>query len=180
MVSLGCFVMLLHQFAPRQQHVSLCVNSTVYVCAGVNTVTGAYYNDCWGSTNLGVTWWSAGQAPFAGRAGAAGYVLGSSLYVHGGVGASGAVWSDVWSSDASMEWWLVSAGAGPSRSAAGAVVAGGSFVLIGGDDGVSSAGSNLVWVSADRGVTWSVRCGAAPFSVRSGHSVILANGALFL
>lgn len=154
-------------------------NSTLLLFGGEDGVLGSNFaNDVWRSDDGAQSWRLVlKHAPWKGRAGHKGVVVGDEVWVLGGGRSTVArqLFNDVWASaDYGVTWEQRTAAAEWSpRAGMETAVLGSRVVLMGGDHDVpvfSSAGPNYhdVWSSGDGGRTWQFVANAT-WSERTGQ-----------
>jgi hypothetical protein len=151
--------------------------------AGLTLVGGQSDNSVFQSAD-GAKWSKVGVAAFPARNFAAGCMLGTKLWIMGGMQqpqpSYGAPGNDVWSSDDGVAWTQVAAAAPwPARSSFACASFAGKLWIFGGQD-QNRQPLGDVWSSTD-GVTWAqVPAGSPRWKPRSGAAVAEHQGKLWL
>jgi hypothetical protein len=147
----------------RVAHKTIVFNGQIFILGGLNSTGAFYLNDVWASAD-GVNWTQvATAAPWAGRRDFGAVVLGNTLYIMGGFGAS--VYNDVWSTIDGVTWkQVVGAAAWSARWGFGALPFNQGMIVMGGKDTAGTL-KNDVWYSPD-GSTWTQLVQNASWSAR--------------
>ena len=151
--------------------------------AGLTLVGGQSDNAVFQSDD-GTSWSKVGVAAFPARNFAAGCVLGTTLWIMGGMQqprtSYGAPGNDVWRSDDGVTWTQVAAAAPwPVRSNFACAAFAGKLWIFGGQD-QNRQPLGDVWSSTD-GVTWAqVPAGSQGWKARSGAAAAVHQGKLWL
>ena len=108
------------------------------------------------STDLKTWTLATSVASWSGRYYYSSVVVGSTIYVLGGLGSGSTYYNDVWKSETfGSSWILIAATASwPIRAYGAAVVIGSTIIVLGGWDGFSYY--NDVWSSSNGGQYWSI------------------------
>lgn len=166
-------------WTPRSNFGCIVFNDTIFVIGGVSAVgAGLFVNDVW-SSNDGVNWTQAvSSAPWAKRGFINLAILGTTLYLIGGTGATGN-FNDVWATPDGVNWTQV-VGTAPWSARQGATVVSfnqGIFLM----GGVDSTPTELhdIWFSPD-GATWSIMSTSAAWSARHFHTSLVYNGKIWV
>ena len=187
------------RFTDRANHGSVVLDGVLYVIAGVAGNSGTTgRNDVWRSTDRGVSWSrvtpTGASVPFPMDYAFASAVLGSTMYVMGGIKFGPLTrYDEVWqSTDRGASWTQATNATDPKfspRSAAAAVVLGSAgaakLYVIGGitTSGAGNAGLDDVWESGD-GASWThVNASAAAsdkFAARSAHSAVAVGDTVYV
>lgn len=165
-------------FSNRRAFASIVFNGQILVIGGVGPGFFVPTNDVWSSVD-GITWTQLiASAPWGPRYGHQVVVLGNTLYLMGGFGAT--TYNDVWATTDGVNWVQVTGAAGwASRRDFQAVVYNQTIVVAGGWNSSTATYYNDVWVSAD-GSTWTQTQATAAWSARRGMSMLVFRGALYL
>eukprot|EP00656_Telonema_subtile_P032427 TRINITY_DN355_c0_g1_i1.p1 TRINITY_DN355_c0_g1~~TRINITY_DN355_c0_g1_i1.p1 ORF type:complete len:334 (+),score=39.18 TRINITY_DN355_c0_g1_i1:152-1153(+) len=164
-------------------------NGTLLMFGGEDGFVGfGFENDVWRSDTGGESWWKViDHAPWRGRAGHKGFVVGDEVWMVGGGVRTLArkLLNDVWvTKDLGVTWEQRTAEAEWSpRAGMEIAVIGTDVLLMGGDHDVpvfSSAGPNHndIWKTSDGGRTWHLIANAG-WSRRTGHKCTTLNAFIY-
>ena len=186
------------RFTDRSNHKSVVLDGALYVIAGRETDNTTGRDDVWRSADRGVSWSrvtpTGASVPFPMDYGFASAVLGSTMYVMGGIKFGPVTrYDEVWQSiDRGVTWTQATNATDPkfsARSAAAAVVLGSAgaakLYVIGGvtTGGAGAGGLDEVWESSD-GASWTqVNASAASgdtFPARKEHSAVAVGDTVYV
>jgi hypothetical protein len=166
-------------WTPRDRHAASVLNGRIYVLSG--KLNGyAPVADVWSSQD-GVTWSEdCHSATWGMRSSPGCMILNNELWVIGGAEVDGVGFTDAWSSPDGGTWTSRAprVGLAPGRLGEATCVFNNRYWKIGGGTSGSTV-YNDIWSSAD-GVNWTQVLASAPFSERSGHTLEVLNGRMYM